>query len=79
MSKYYSRGNIYAKCDGCGKRELVAENQTDRLLANDYFREHGWKTRKTENGWVNICPDCVSAVYAKRRERWVNSRMEGTT
>lgn len=75
MSKFYAKGNIYAKCDSCGKTELVAENQTDRLLANDYFKENNWKTIKTAERWINVCPECISALESKKRDIWVISQM----
>lgn len=73
MSCYYSekRDMLMLKCDGCGVIEDLYKGQTDRLLKHDWIHQHGWKTMKYHNRWVDICPDCKSALYAKKREAWL--------
>lgn len=65
--------DVIIRCDGCGRKETVAEGQTDRLLVNDYVHANGWKTTKKDDRWINLCPDCVSALREKRRNEWLKN------
>jgi hypothetical protein len=53
--------DVIIKCDGCGRTEIAAEGQTDRLLVNGYVHENDWKTTKRNDKWINLCPDCKRA------------------
>ena len=63
--------DVWIKCDGCGKAELVAENQSDRLFVNDFVHENGWRTMKDGNKWINICPVCKMALEEKKRADFI--------
>lgn len=50
-------GLFYIRCDVCGER-------TDELFYDfnevaEYKRENGWKSRRVNGQWEEICPDCV--------------------
>ena len=78
MSCFYQsyRNMLVLKCDGCGITEDLYEWETDRLLANDWIKEHGWKTMKQGSRWINICPRCKKAFEDARRDHWIKERFK---
>ena len=75
-SRVCSVGDLYLRCDGCGKTVLCCKDQTDRLLANDYIHENGWRTVKRGAKWIHACPDCKAAIEAKKREEFIEEFIE---
>lgn len=73
MSCYYqnARDMLVLKCDSCKVVVDLYQGQTDRLMKHDYIRENGWKTMKLDGRWVDLCPDCKSALYEARREAFI--------
>jgi hypothetical protein len=55
MSTRRSHGLVWPECNGCGD-ELPAEGSFDDLVQAK--KKAGWKTDKTENGYVDTCPAC---------------------
>lgn len=79
MSCYvdFYRNMLVLRCDGCGTKVDLWPDQTDRLLANIYMKENGWKAMKLKSGkWIQICPDCKSAYYSAKRESWLKKMSE---
>ena len=56
-------GKYFIACDICGEEKTGFDTWEDTL---DYAENSGWKTDRgetldlVENGWIDICPDCVS-------------------
>lgn len=72
MSVYVNySGNLMISCNGCGLTALVARDETDRLIANDWQRENGWKPKKLAGKWVNLCPECLKAYREYLRNEWI--------
>lgn len=73
MACFYQayRDMLVLRCDACRRVDDVARGQTDRLLANDYIRAHGWKTTKIGGRWTHLCPDCNEAVREQKREAFL--------
>ena len=47
-------------CDICGEE---AEEQFDEFEeAVDYKKANGWKSRKRNGEWEDICPDCADEL-----------------
>ncbi len=63
---------IYVKCDACSYTAFVdgTEGQTDRCLAHDWLHEHDWKTMKHNEKWIQLCPECKTMFYQRKREKW---------
>ena len=69
MSCYYNeyRDMLVLKCDSCGEKVDLYKGETDRLLKHDYIKEHGWLSTKMFNKWLDLCPDCRSALRDRNR------------
>lgn len=53
IERYYS--NYSLTCDLCGKR-LGADSFED---ARRLKTQQGWKSRKVDGEWMDICDDCL--------------------
>ena len=42
-------------CDECG-HEVKYFNTFDEAV--EYKKENGWKSKRVDGEWVNVCPDC---------------------
>lgn len=75
MSVFYNGRDdmLKLKCDSCRKIVDLYKGETDRLLAHDWIHEHGRKTIKIKDIWINVCPACKEAIEAKHRERFIES------
>ena len=75
MSSFYDHREdmLKLKCDGCGVVVSLYKNVTDRLWCNVWIHEHGWRTIKKDNKWLNICPECLQALIEERRTKWLQS------
>ena len=51
---------IFPKCDKCEEADPILEQPT-KALCRENMKKFGWKTRRTENGTIDICPECVEA------------------
>lgn len=73
MACFYNsnRDMLILKCDSCGKTVDLYKGQTDRLLKHDYMRGNGWKTYKHNKRWIDLCPECKTALEQKKRESFL--------
>ena len=52
-------GNFYTlSCDICG--EEYPEHFSDFYDALEAKRDAGWKSRKTDEGWADVCDECLA-------------------
>ena len=50
-------GELYtAVCDECGEELPPEFDWNDAVIA---MREEKWQSKYTDDGWINLCPDCV--------------------
>lgn len=79
MAVFYSRyiDALMIRCDCCRETVKIYENQTDRLLANDWIKENNWKTQKINNKFMNFCPYCAERIKQKLVERVVDVITKG--
>lgn len=73
MSCFYDRHSnaLKLKCDCCKNVVIISEGETDRLFANDYVHENGWKTTKRSDKWIHLCPDCKKAIEEANRQKYI--------
>lgn len=45
-------------CDICGEHDSFLEF-TDAV---DYKKRNGWKSKRYDNDWVDVCPECQKEV-----------------
>lgn len=55
--KYKEYGKYTLICDICG--EGSEEEYENFQAAKDAGKNIGWKTRKIDGEWADICPDCI--------------------
>lgn len=79
MSVFYNtkRDMLMIMCDACKKTEDLYKHETDRLIAHSWIREHGWKTMKKNDKWINICKECKEALENSRRQKWLAENAGG--
>lgn len=73
MSIFYDHRTdmLKLKCDCCKKVVYLYKGQTDRLLANDYCHDHGWKITKKGDRWLHLCPECKKAIEDYNRKKFI--------
>ena len=73
MACFYQAGRnmLVLQCDVCKTVVDIYRGETDRLLANYYIRENGWKATKINGKWMQLCPECKKAMETKRREKFM--------
>ncbi len=54
-----SHGKYRAVCDNCEKELGPADTFWDAKYLAD---EAGWETKKKDNEWINLCPECAKEV-----------------
>ena len=50
------------RCDACGKSRDYDKCGREFFTfdgAKNYGKENGWKLRKKNDRWLNICPECA--------------------
>ena len=55
--KYKEYGKYTLVCDICGAS--VDEEYESFQGAEDARKDLGWKSRKIDGDWADICPDCI--------------------
>ena len=55
ISKEY--GKCILSCDICGER--TGEEYESFQDALDAREDFGWKIKRVEGEWLDICPDCI--------------------
>lgn len=80
MSCFYDfrRDMLRLRCDCCRKVVDLYKGETDRLLANAWIHQNGWKTIKIGDKWNHLCPDCKKAIEDQYREEWMKKHREVT-
>ena len=73
--EHYGDYDLFVKCDACGKMELVYHDCTDRCAIHSYVHEHGWKTRKQGDRWVQYCQTCLEELEKAKREKWIAKQL----
>jgi len=57
------RKDIFVQCDLCGFIEMDEAGWANSFsyagTARFYAREHGWRRRKIEGKWSDICYNCL--------------------
>lgn len=64
------------KCDACGFKLYT---DTTGYFFGEHMRtakQKGWLITKSNNKWLNLCPECKQALEEKRRKEWLEK--EGT-
>ena len=56
MSIQKEYGYEILTCDICIEPVEHAFDTWDEAI--DYKKEHGWKAKKDDNEWIDVCPDC---------------------
>ena len=67
------RKTVYiATCDLCGA-ELPPESLWIETV--EAKKANGWRSRKIDGEWEDICPDCQSErrAYTRSKEKWKNT------
>lgn len=55
------QGLVVFQCDGKRCAEVFETNDHDFPTALEIFQESNWNTRKVNNQWMHVCPDCQEA------------------
>jgi len=51
-----NHGDISFECDTCG--ELFDTNFHDWVAAWNLAKREGWRSKKVNNEWEHVCPEC---------------------
>ena len=64
MSIQKEYGYEILTCDICIEPKEHAFDTWDEAI--DYKKEKGWKAKKNDNEWLDICPDCQKIKEGKK-------------
>jgi len=59
IERFESGFGYVVHCDFCDEELYLMDSEYFQDALRE-MKEYGWKSRKENDEWVNICPDCLA-------------------